>query len=277
MAAFQAQLYKFTCVEKTKADLRYSLIKEQFQRCPHKHITGACAQLIEGSGAFCLPYDVKEGEDNIKLVLKPSCWGKETSLCYVARVHFTEDDIRTFGHNKKVNGCALWAIGLTVLPSIKKALSIVPKLSPRILMIGKNCAVIGYASRKNKQSFMQLVGNGMFAMMSVNGDDTMIIDGNHNGLDDDNEVLGAVSEAGMPMTRDDALIERVGAKNAEGLPIRPGSPWQGDVDVQDGDRLSEDDKDCDFVEAQTNPLELDSWDPFGRGDVVGAGRFHVHW
>ncbi len=30
LAAFQAQLYIFTKVEKTKADLRYSLIKEQF-------------------------------------------------------------------------------------------------------------------------------------------------------------------------------------------------------------------------------------------------------
>ncbi len=102
-------------------------------------------------------------------------------------------------------------MGLSVLQSIKKALSIIPKLSPRIVMIDKNCAVIGYASGKNKQSFMQLVDNGMYVMTSNNGDeDAMIIDGNDRS-DDDNDVLGAVSEAGMPMTRDDALIERVRA------------------------------------------------------------------
>ena len=79
VAAFQAQLFIFTRVEKTKADLRYSLIEEKFHGCPHKCIKGACAQLIEGSGAFRLLYDVREGEDDVEFVLKPSCCGKETS------------------------------------------------------------------------------------------------------------------------------------------------------------------------------------------------------
>jgi hypothetical protein len=59
LAAFQAQIYIFTKVEKTKADLRYALIDEQFHGCIRKHIKGACAQLIEGSGAFRLLYDVR--------------------------------------------------------------------------------------------------------------------------------------------------------------------------------------------------------------------------
>ncbi len=99
----------------------------------------------------------------------------------------------------------------------------------------------------------------MYAMTSNNGDDAIIVDGNV-GSDGDNEVLGAVSEAGMPMTKDDALIERVRAKTVEGLPIQPGSPWQGDVDVQAGDMPEKDDNDCDVVE-QTNPIEMDNWDP----------------
>ena len=90
-------------------------------------------------------------------------------------------------------------------------------------MIDKNFAVIGYALGKNEHSSMQLVDNGMYAMTSNNGDDAIIVDGNV-GSDGDNEVLGAVSEAGMPMTKDDALIERVRAKTVEGLPIQPGSP-----------------------------------------------------
>jgi len=112
--AQSSPIYIFS-VEKTLADLRYSLIEEQFHGCPRKRIKGACAQLIEGSGAFHLLYEIKEGEHNVELVLKPSCCGKETASSYVAGVHFTEDDIRTFGHNKKVNGRALWAMGLTVL------------------------------------------------------------------------------------------------------------------------------------------------------------------
>ena len=194
LAAFQAQLYMFTKVEKTKADLRYALIDEQFHGCPRKRIKRAFAQLIEGSGAFRLLYDIKEGELNVELVLKTSCCGKDTLSSYVAGVHFTEEDIRSFGLNKKVNGCALWAMGLTVLQSIKKALSIVPKLSPRIVMVNKSCAVIGYASGQNKLSLMQLIDNGMFNM-----DETIIVDG-IDGSDNDNEVLGAVSEMDMPIT-----------------------------------------------------------------------------
>jgi len=115
LAAFQAQLYIFTKVEKVKADLRYSLIEEQFHGCMKKRIKGACSQLIEGTGAFRLLYNVREGENDVELVLKPACCGKDTSTNFIAGVHFTEDDIRTFGRNKKVNGRALWAMGLAVL------------------------------------------------------------------------------------------------------------------------------------------------------------------
>ena len=76
LAVFQALLYIFTKVENTKAALRYLLIKELFHGSPRKRIKGACAQLIEGSGAFHLLYEVKEGEHNVKLVLKPSVWFK---------------------------------------------------------------------------------------------------------------------------------------------------------------------------------------------------------
>jgi hypothetical protein len=235
-------------VEKTKADLRYSLIEEQFHGCVRKRIKGACAQLNEGSGAFCLLYDVREGENDVELVLKPSCCGKETLSSFVAGVHFTEDDIRTFGHNKKVNGRALWAMGLTVLRSIKKALSIVPKLSPRIVRIDKNCAVIGYASGKNEHSFMQLVDNGMYAMTSIIGDDEPIVDVS-DGLDDDNERIGAVSdEACMSVTR-----ER----------------------VTGGDMLAKDDNDCDVVVVEEQTRDQSSWIVGIHSNVVDRLRHYL--
>ena len=90
-------------------------------------------------------------------------------------------------------------MGLSVLRSIKKALAIVPKLSPRIVLIDKSCAVIGYASGQNKQSFMQLIDNGMFNM-----DETIIVDG-LEGSEDDDKVLGSVSKMGMPITREDTV------------------------------------------------------------------------
>jgi hypothetical protein len=43
LAAFQAQLYIFTKAEKSKADVRFALIKDHFHGNPDKHIQGACA------------------------------------------------------------------------------------------------------------------------------------------------------------------------------------------------------------------------------------------
>ena len=112
--------------------------------------------------------------------------------------------------------------------SIKKALAIVPKLSPQIVMIDKSCAVIGYASGQNEQSVMQLIDNGMFNM-----DETIIVDG-IDGSDDDNEVLGSVSEMGMPIKREDTI---------------------GDIQAED------------------TPIEPKNWDPFQRCAIIAPEGF----
>ena len=101
LAVFQAQLYIFTKAKKLKADVRFALIKDHFHGNPDKRIQGACAQLIEGVGAFWLLYNCMEGENNVELVLKPSCCGKDDSSIYVTGVHFTVDDINIFGISKK--------------------------------------------------------------------------------------------------------------------------------------------------------------------------------
>jgi hypothetical protein len=51
----------------------------------------------------------------------------------------------------------------------------------------------------------------MYALM-INEGEAVVVDG--GGLDNDNEILGATSEEGMPLTltMNDALIERVRAK-----------------------------------------------------------------
>jgi hypothetical protein len=104
-----------------------------------------------------------------------------------------------------MKGRALWSMGLTVLRSIKKALSIVPKLLPCIIIIDNNCAVVGYASGKNESLFMQHINNGMFALMTKEGGTLLVEDAS----DDDNKILGATLEEGMPMMHNDVLIDSI--------------------------------------------------------------------
>ena len=117
LATFQAQLYIFTKVEKTKGYVRFALTEDHFRGNPHKRIQGSCKQLIEGVGAFCSLYNIIAGEHNVELVLEPPCCGKETLSSYVAGVNFTAEDINTFGNNNKIKGCALWTKGVNC-PSI---------------------------------------------------------------------------------------------------------------------------------------------------------------
>ena len=169
--------------------------------------------LLEGEGPFAVLYNFIEGDFDRELVLKASCCGKDTSSSYVAGVHFSVDDLYTFGVDKKVKGRQLWLMGTNVMRSVKKAISIVPKLVPSICSIDKNLAVIAYASGKTESSLilMQFVDNGMFAL-SMN--DPIDVDSDDNDI----EVLGATSAKGMPLVR---------METAEGLSLRSGSPpWQ---------------------------------------------------
>ncbi len=115
-------------MEKAKANHRFALIEEHFYGNPLKRIKGACEMLLEGKGPFGALYNIIEGEFDQELVLKASCCGKDTASSYVAGVHFTVEDLHTFSVNKKVKGPQLWLMGLTVMRSIKKAISIVPNL-----------------------------------------------------------------------------------------------------------------------------------------------------
>jgi hypothetical protein len=51
-----------------------------------------------------------------------------------------------------------------VLQLLKKALSLVTQLSPKLVMIDTTCRVVGYASGKNKVLFMQAIDHGMYML-----------------------------------------------------------------------------------------------------------------
>jgi hypothetical protein len=253
VAAFYSQVYIFTKVEKTKANLRFALIEEHFYGNPQKRIKGACEMLLEGEGPFAVLYNFIEGDFDRELVLKALCCGKDTSSSYVAGIHFSVDDLYTFGVDKKVKGRQLWLMGTNVMRSVKKAISIVPKLVPSICSIDKNLAVIAYTSGKTESSLMQFVDNGMFAL-SMN--DPIDFDSD----DDDNEVLGATSAKGMPLIR---------KETAEGLSLRSGSPpWQDEeggenIDINTGSPDN-------VVDIEVDDLDVDGGETDAFGHAIDA-------
>jgi hypothetical protein len=161
-------------------------MEEQFYGDPEKRIKCACAQLINGDNAFGFLYNQDEGENGIKWTLKPMCCGNSTSTNYVDGVHFTAKMIGTKSH-KKLSQLSLWRMGLDVSRSIKKAMEIVTKLDVKVVNLGKNLQVFGYASGKTFANFIQIIDNGMYSLSLKEGKGAANLDS-----DDDNEDIRQV-------------------------------------------------------------------------------------
>jgi len=70
--------------------------------------------------------------------------------------------LQTFSNGKLFQDRAIWKMADLVLASLKKALSLVPQLSPKLVMIDTTCRVVGYASGENEQLFLQAIDKGMY-------------------------------------------------------------------------------------------------------------------
>jgi hypothetical protein len=177
-------------MQKNHHEAMYALMDERFYGDPEKRIKGACNQLVDGDNCIAFLYNVGEGESGPKRTLKSfCCWGSDTLSMFVAGVHFTAKMIGTKS-NKKLSGQTLWTAGQTVHCSIKKAMAIVPKLDGKVVNLAKNNKVVGYASGKNLESFIQFIDNGMYTLSLNKGKAA-----NEDKEDDDDVVEEVVNDS----------------------------------------------------------------------------------
>ena len=209
LAAFHCQSFVFLECEKTNRKGTYALMEERFYGDPEKRIKGVCDQLIDGDNAFAFLYNKHDGVNGVERTLKAMCCGNSTSTNYVAGVHFTAKMIGTKSH-KKLSGGSLWRAGLDVARSIKKAMAILPKLDVKVVNLGKNLQVLGYASGKNFENFIQYIDNGMYSLSLKEGKGAANLES-----DDDNEVLGQVACDGVIGKVDDDDVQEVTEQNLD--------------------------------------------------------------
>ncbi len=70
----------------------------------------------------------------------------------------------TFADGNVFTGRSLWGFGEEVMNSVKKAISLMPKLAPQICSINKNFAVISFSSGKTEENMFPMIDNGMYNM-----------------------------------------------------------------------------------------------------------------
>ena len=118
----------------------------------------------------------------------------------------------TFSNGKPFQGRAIWKMADLVLASLKKALSLVTQLSPTIVMIDTTCRVVGYASGKTKQLFLQAIDKGMNKMdknermgLSPDDDDKLGFSGDEDGGDDSVVVVDSDVDSLMSNLKDGVI------------------------------------------------------------------------
>jgi hypothetical protein len=147
LAAYHCQVQIYTTYNKSTDKLKFGFINEElFYGHPGKNIKGACKQVIDGNHAFARLYHKHNGDDGMEMTLKPLCCGVNMAANYVVGVHFTALHIYTYATGKRFSGRSILMMSDSVLSLIKKALLLVPKLSPKIVNIDSGLNVIEYAS-----------------------------------------------------------------------------------------------------------------------------------
>jgi hypothetical protein len=135
---------------------------------------------------------------------------------YVAGRDFTTEMLLTFSNGKPFQGRAIWKMADLVLALLKKALSLVTQLSPKIAMIDTTCRVVGYASGKTDQLFLQATDKGMYKMdksdrmgLSLDDDDKLGFSGDVNNGDDSVVVVDSDVDSLLSNLKDGVIAPLV--------------------------------------------------------------------
>ena len=163
LAAFQCQIYIFTTVEKIGKEERERRVREQFYGNAEKRIKGVCEQIVDGDHAFKQLYDTIDGNNGPELHLRSICCGKNGLGGYVAGIDFTAETLTRYSNGKTYAGKSIWDMGLEVHKSLKKALSLLPRLSD-IVTLDRTGMVQSFASGKNEKNLYDALLDGMYAM-----------------------------------------------------------------------------------------------------------------
>jgi hypothetical protein len=58
----------------------------------------------------------------------------------------------------------LWTWGMKILKSVKKAMPLVPQLSPKMIQVDRTKYIVGYLSGNNFKSFLEAINMGMYVL-----------------------------------------------------------------------------------------------------------------
>jgi hypothetical protein len=200
LAVLYAMSFVYGGEAKNNAD-KQTMLRDHFYGT--KDLKGSAQQLIDGDGVFHQLYEVNEGEDGEERRLKHIyCHNHASTLSLVIGRDITVSDITTISKGaKQLANTTLWSHATNTLKSCKKAMTLVPRLAPKMIQIDRSKYIVGYSSGINYSSFLQSINNGMYIMEKDAG---FIRSGNKQSKKNDDDVDDDNSIQMMDVVRDAA-------------------------------------------------------------------------
>ena len=163
-------------------------VSEQYYGNAAKEIKGVCEQIVDGDHAFALLYETVVGDEGSERRLKTICSGGTLPM-YIAGVDFTVETFSKYSNGKAYAGKTIWDMGLEVHKSLKKAQSLVSRLS-NIVTVDRTGLITSIASGKTEKNFYDAITNGMYAMEISDKDATTKVVAEANSLVDIDNFTG---------------------------------------------------------------------------------------
>jgi hypothetical protein len=128
-------------------------------------IKSMAEQLIDGDGPFHHLYEMIDGPNGAEWTLKHEFYRSMGTMSLVVGRDIKLSEIVAMSNGAKPRASStLWTCGMNILKSVKKAMSLVPRLSPKMIQVDGTKYIVGYSSGNNFKSFLEAINTGMYVL-----------------------------------------------------------------------------------------------------------------
>lgn len=188
-AALLAALAEVYASKVTNTDGKHIEMGNNFFGAEERDTASLLQSMLRGKGAFSALFDQVPTPAGHDLYLREHLTGGHG--LWIAGKHFDKIVLSRSAFKQRASaratGRALYDnASETILCNCKKAMSLVSKLVPKVITLGEDNSVVGYASGETEEDFLCYINDGMYSLLN----ESPIVDGSALVVSlDDDEVM----------------------------------------------------------------------------------------
>ncbi|KAL3785615.1 hypothetical protein HJC23_004763 [Cyclotella cryptica] len=171
-AALLAALAEVYSSKVTNTDGKHIEMENNFFGAEERDTASLLHSMLRGEGAFSALFEQVQTPAGHDLYLREHLTGGHG--VWIAGKHFDQTVLSRSAFKQKTSaratGRALYdnASDIT-LCNCKKAMSLISKLVPKVITLGEDNSVVGYASGETEEDFLRYINDGMYSVLNEDG------------------------------------------------------------------------------------------------------------